>query len=323
VEAFILHHYWASPFAQKVRSMLAFKGIPWSSVEISPVLPRASLMRLTGGYRRSPVLQLGADVFCDSRAIAQELERRVPEPTLFPPGSRPLIDLLQGWAEPGVFPSTGLVRIQTEEDLRELWDDTVSPEAFVADRAGFMRPVFEIARASELTLSAEYQLSAFLRAIAGLLEDGRPYLAGNLCSLADFAAYPCFWWLASSRRCSERWLGDARLMRWGTQMQELGDGKFEGMTDARALEIAAAATPRPPLGSAAVEREHEAPTLGQPFYVQPADYGCEPVFGELYELSRDRISLWRRDAVVGTLVTHLPTVGFRFGRLPSLPALEA
>ena len=74
----ILHHYDFSNFAEKARLMLGFKGLAWRSVEQPPILPKPNLAPLTGGYRRIPVLQAGADLWCDTRLIARELERRVP-----------------------------------------------------------------------------------------------------------------------------------------------------------------------------------------------------------------------------------------------------
>ena len=41
--------------------MLGFKGLAWKSVEQPPILPKPDLTPLTGGYRRIPVLQEGAD----------------------------------------------------------------------------------------------------------------------------------------------------------------------------------------------------------------------------------------------------------------------
>ena len=72
----VLHHYLGSPYAEKIRCILGFKDLAWRSVEISPVMPRPLLMPLTGGYRRSPVLQVGADVYCDTRRIAARAWRR-------------------------------------------------------------------------------------------------------------------------------------------------------------------------------------------------------------------------------------------------------
>jgi len=71
----ILHHYPQSPFAEKARLMLGLKGLSWHSVLIPPVMPKPDLIALTGGYRRTPVLQVGADIYCDTALIARRLER--------------------------------------------------------------------------------------------------------------------------------------------------------------------------------------------------------------------------------------------------------
>ena len=60
----ILHHYTMSPFAEKVRLMLGYKGLAWRSVHIPSVMPKPDVVALTGGYRKTPVLQVGADVYC-------------------------------------------------------------------------------------------------------------------------------------------------------------------------------------------------------------------------------------------------------------------
>src|ERR1700689_1920242 len=80
----ILHHFEESPFSEKVRLVFGLKNIAWTSVRISRIMPRPDLMPMTGGYRRTPVLQIGADIYCDTQVILRELERRFPEPTLFP-----------------------------------------------------------------------------------------------------------------------------------------------------------------------------------------------------------------------------------------------
>ena len=55
----ILHHYPGSPFAEKIRLILGFKGLHWSSVIIPNVMPKPDVIALTGGYRKTPVLQIG------------------------------------------------------------------------------------------------------------------------------------------------------------------------------------------------------------------------------------------------------------------------
>jgi hypothetical protein len=82
----IFHNYAASPFSEKVRLVFGMKGLAWRSVEIPSMLPKPLLVPLTGGYRKTPVMQIGADIFCDTQIIIRELERRFPDPSLFPHG---------------------------------------------------------------------------------------------------------------------------------------------------------------------------------------------------------------------------------------------
>lgn len=77
----ILHHYGTSPYSEKVRLGLGLKGLAWASVEIPVIMPKPDLTALTGGYRKTPVLQIGADIYCDSQLIMRELERRQPSPS--------------------------------------------------------------------------------------------------------------------------------------------------------------------------------------------------------------------------------------------------
>ncbi len=75
----ILHHYDTSPFSEKVRLLFGLKGLAWSSVIIPVIMPKPDFTPLTGGYRRTPALQIGADVYCDTQVILAELERRYPD----------------------------------------------------------------------------------------------------------------------------------------------------------------------------------------------------------------------------------------------------
>jgi len=75
----ILHHYEISPYSEKVRLGLGLKGLAWGSVEIPVIMPKPDLTALTGGYRKTPVLQIGADIYCDSQLIMRELEAAAPK----------------------------------------------------------------------------------------------------------------------------------------------------------------------------------------------------------------------------------------------------
>src|ERR1700761_4499261 len=91
-----------SPFAEKVRLILGFKNRHWSSVLIPNIMPKPDLTALTGGYRKTPVLQIGADIYCDSQLIMRELDHRHPSPSFYPAGGG-ATDGLAWWAEKTTF----------------------------------------------------------------------------------------------------------------------------------------------------------------------------------------------------------------------------
>src|SRR5271157_339233 len=99
----ILHHYDTSPYSEKVRLGLGLKGLAWASVEIPVIMPKPDLTALTGGYRKTPVLQIGADIYCDTQLIMREIERRHPSPSFYPAGSAGTQDALAWWAEKAMF----------------------------------------------------------------------------------------------------------------------------------------------------------------------------------------------------------------------------
>ncbi|MGZ5937483.1 MAG: glutathione S-transferase N-terminal domain-containing protein, partial [Rhizomicrobium sp.] len=80
----IFHHYPNSPFSEKVRIAFGIKKLAWRGVVQPTIMPKPDLIPLTGGYRKIPVMQIGADIFCDTQIILRELERRYPTPSLSP-----------------------------------------------------------------------------------------------------------------------------------------------------------------------------------------------------------------------------------------------
>ena len=78
----ILHHYPQSPVAEKVRIGLGMKAARWLSVDIPRLPPKPFLMPLTGGYRRTPVAQIGADIYADSQNIFRLLDEHIAAPQI-------------------------------------------------------------------------------------------------------------------------------------------------------------------------------------------------------------------------------------------------
>lgn len=305
----VLHHYQGSPYAEKIRLILGYKGLSWRSVEISEIMPRPLLMPLTGGYRRSPVLQVGADVYCDTRRIASFLEAHAPHPTLFPPGSRGISELFSNWAEPRIFLSTGPVRLQTQEDIDGVFQERVSAEAFVADRTPFMAPALDVTQAPTLLPAAKDQVRSFLGTVAALLRDGRAFLAGDHASLADFSAYHTAWWLALPPRVDWVFEEFPEIVAWMDRVGAFGHGSMKSLSAEEALELARQSEPDQREGADAKDPAGRKP--GDYVCVTADDYGRNTVEGRLVALGPEAVSILRQDAKAGTIVNHFPRIGFR------------
>jgi len=83
----ILHQYPMSPFSGKIRLVPGCKKRAWKSAIIPRLMPKPDVVALTGGYRRTPVLQIGADIYCDTALICDVPEHRQPSPSVYPQGS--------------------------------------------------------------------------------------------------------------------------------------------------------------------------------------------------------------------------------------------
>ena len=156
----ILHHYPNSPFAEKARLLLGFKQLSWHSVLIPPVMPKPDLTALTGGYRKTPVLQIGADIYCDTALIARRLEAEKATPSLFPEGQEFNVASVAQWADSALFQHAVSLVFQPESIAVRF--AALPPEAvkgFMADRAG----LFSGGSASRLPLEqAQQQWPTFM-----------------------------------------------------------------------------------------------------------------------------------------------------------------
>lgn len=299
----ILHHFDWSPFAEKARLVLGLKGLAWRSVQIPMVPPRPDLMPLTGGYRKTPTLQIGADVYCDTRLIARELERRFPAPTLFPGGQRGISLALSHWSDTAFFePGAGLSMGMNKE----------VPEAVLADR----KALFKFMDFERLEADTPHLL-AQLRANADLLEqqlvDGREFLLGDRPGWADITAYFPVWMTRTFVPVAQDLLRPfERLVAWEARMRAIGHGSRTEMESRQALDIAREAVPEP--GRGVDPSDPLGLRVGELVSVVPDDYGKVPVVGELITLEMHEVAVYREDARVGAVVTHFPRIGYRVER---------
>ena len=185
----ILHHYAASPFAEKVRVALGLKQAGWKSVDIPNVMPKPDLMPLSGGYRKTPVMQIGADIYCDTQLIMLELERRLPTPSLLPRGREGEVRAIAMWADRQIFsPAVGVVMSQIPIEGR-------FGEAFKKDRSEFSGRTFDPERLRAALPLVRDQTYALLSLAETMLADGRKFLLGAEPCLADCALYNPVWFI--------------------------------------------------------------------------------------------------------------------------------
>ncbi|HEX3701119.1 MAG TPA: glutathione S-transferase family protein [Phenylobacterium sp.] len=295
----ILHHYDTSPFSEKPRVMFAIKRLAWRSVIQPVIMPKPELVPLTGGYRRIPVMQAGADIYCDTQVILAEIEARAPAPRLAQGGDW----AVNIWADRLFFQATVAVVFGAIGDN--------IPEAFVKDREKLSGRAFDM----DAMKAAAVPMQAQWRAHAAWIEQGLAggdFLGGPAPSLADVAAYMNVWWLsAAARAIADQLLaGFPRTTAWRARMAALGHGDRREMTGAEALEVARTSEP----GPAPAHDDPTGPSPGAAVSVAADDYGRDPVEGRLVAATPQRIVIERDSAELGRLHIHFPRIGYILAR---------
>ncbi|WP_374323822.1 glutathione S-transferase family protein [Aquipseudomonas alcaligenes] len=302
----ILHHYDASPFAEKARLMLGFKQLSWRSVEIPRIMPKPDLTALTGGYRKTPVLQVGADIYCDTALIARRLEVEKATPSLFPEGQEFVAASFAQWADAVVFQHAVTLVFQPESIAVRMGKlPPAAQQAFVADRAA----LFAGGSASRLPAAqAKLQWPVLMARLQQQLarEEG-DFLCGEP-SIADFAMAHPLWFLKGTHVTAPLVDDYPEVAAWLGRVLGFGHGAHSPLSSEEAIAIAREAQPAPLPG------EDFSQTLGfqvgQQVSVAATDYGVDPVQGELLCVSAEAIILRRQDERAGTLHVHFPRLGF-------------
>ena len=300
----ILHHYPTSPFAEKVRLILGYKKLAWKSVIIPMIMPKPDVVALTGGYRKTPVLQIGADIYCDTALIADVLEHLAPEPSLYPEPSKGMGRTLAQWADTTLFWTAMAYNFQPPGVAQVF--ASAPPEAakaFADDRQA-MRQGMPRMPAADAT--AAYK--SYLRRMSDMLDDW-PFLLGALPSVADFAAYHPLWF-TRTRTPAMAGVLDAtpNVLAWMDRMAEIGHASFEKFSALDAIALAAANTPVA-LHDDIFQDEHGI-ALGSQVTIKSENFGLEPTQGELIAATRMHYTLRRTDERAGTVHVHFPRIGY-------------
>ncbi|MDD1146951.1 glutathione S-transferase family protein [Pseudomonas sp. TNT2022 ID357] len=303
----ILHHYPTSPFAEKARLLLGFKGLSWRSVKISPVMPKPDLTALTGGYRKTPVLQVGADIYCDTALIARRLEREKASPALFPEGQEMISATFAAWVDSVVFQHAVTLVFQPESAAARF--GKMPPEvvkAFMADRAG----LFSGGSASRLPLEvAKHQWPTIMTRLEQQLQrEPGDFLFGEP-SIADIALAHPLWFLKGTPVTAPLVDEYPAVSAWLARVLGFGHGSFTEMSAEEALEVSRGATPAPLPDERFVDPNGF--VAGQQVVIAATDYGVDPVAGELLFAGTEELILRREDPRAGVVHVHFPRLGFR------------
>lgn len=306
----ILHHYPQSPVSEKVRVGLGIKDLSWRSVEIPRLPPRPDLIPLTGGYRRTPVMQIGADIYCDSHCILRELERRFPEPSFAADGGAGLAWGIACWTDSTLFNLTVKLVLGAAGDSL--------PADFTKDR-GRLYFGADWGRDLKDAQADQSGIVAQIRTQFGWLDrqltDGRRFMQGEAAGLPDASAYYLVWFLRG------RWDGGAAFLSefptleaWEQRVRAIGHGKPKSMSSGEASEVARLSEPETPERGDPKDPQGLAP--GMAVAVAPDGDGGDPdVAGTIRYLDRDTIGLSRRSDIAGSISILFPRLGYRVTRL--------
>jgi glutathione S-transferase len=298
----ILHHYAGSPFSEKIRLILGFKGLNWRSVDVPRILPKPDVMALTGGYRRTPFMQIGADIYCDTTLMSRVIDALHPEPPLYPSSTSGIAEIIAQWADTALFWTAVPYTLQPAGVSHVMAGATPeSLKAFAADRAA-MSPNYRRATIAD----GAVHLQAYLTRLEHLLADGRPFLLGPLPSIADFSAAQSIWFIHLAPPVAALLQAYPRLEHWYANVAAFGYGNATAMTSAEAIAIAkqgrlaaVSFTPEPGLN----DRDEVT--------VTPTDYAHDPVGGRLVGLRPNEVVIERYDERAGPVHVHFPRIAFQ------------
>ncbi|MDL9997661.1 glutathione S-transferase family protein [Variovorax sp. J22P240] len=301
----ILHHYATSPFSEKIRLILGYKKLAWKSVIIPQIMPKPDLVALTGGYRKTPVLQIGADIYCDTALICDVIEHLAPTPSIYPEPGKGLSRLVAQWADTSLFWAS-MAYSFSGKGAADVFGKA-PPElakAFGDDRKAMSG---NMVRLRPGDAAAAYK--SYLRRLSDMLDD-TDCLLGAFPTVADFACYHPLWF---TRKRTPSMAGILQLtpavVDWLDRMAGIGHGTMETFDGTQAIEVAAASEPHTLLSDSTFQDEHGI-ALGSRVTIAAESFGPEPTEGELIAASRTHYSLRRTGDRIGTVHVHFPRIGY-------------
>jgi glutathione S-transferase len=304
------HWYPQSPFAQKIVAILNYKKLDYKLVQISMMEPRPLRRPLDANYPKTPILQIGNQVFCDTKAIIAELESRYPEPSLYPPlkhsgqSSKTLAFGMTNLLDTSIFAA-----VPTQFNL------DVIPLALLEDRAKMKgNGKFDVAKTKALQPYLKLELQAQLDRLTAGLVRGQWILDTETPSDSDFSLFMITFFLNMV-------INDA----WTKEHYPLLVEHFERMvvltlpdradtmpqiSAEDALQIAKVQQAPHSVSTSLSPSAQGIARIGQKVSVTPLDMGKTPAVGELAALTSDRVVLRINDDRTGDVYVHFPLTAY-------------
>ena len=295
----ILHHYPMSPFSEKIRAMLGYADVSWQSCITREMPPRPLLARLAGGYRKIPVAQLGADVFCDSRIIAAEIAQLSHKPDL----ALENLDTVQQAHISKVDLDLFFACLFAASTLK--LNAKLLKALSLVDVGRFFVDRINMGRKAKVRAVSPLKAKELVKAHIADLEQRltQDFLFGQQPTHADFSTYHTLWFIHDLAE-SSLLQGHPRLLKWMARIKGFGHGMVQEISESQALQ-AAQAQPR----AIATEYRQDA-LIGQTVTIAPADYGLDATTGVLVGVMPHRWIIARQDDELGTLHVHFPRQGY-------------
>lgn len=301
----ILHHYAGSPFSEKVRLLLGYKNVSYKAVDIPVIMPKPDFIPLTGGYRKTPAMQVGADIYCDTAIICRVIDTLFPQRPIYPPQFEASLGASAHWIDTFFF-KVCVAKTFQPKVLAEhpLFSNSEAAAAFVADRAELNRG--SVAEPMN-TAQAEAYWLLHLQQLEQQLQD-RDFLLGSTASIIDFSTYHCLWFAYTNRVLREDFSPFEQVLDWYARMTAFGHGEITTISGGDALAIAKDAEPLPIENPVAVSTGEL--SLGDTVNIAAIDYGKQPTSGTLLTASLQELAVQRSDSRLGNTVVHFPRLGF-------------
>ncbi len=301
----ILHHYPTSPFSEKIRLILGYKKLVWKSVIIPRIMPKPDVLALSGGYRKTPFMQIGSDIYCDSALICDVLEHLQPTPTLYPEGQKGVARIIAQWADTTLFWASMAYNLSPKGAAHMFAG--APPEAAQAFSEDRRLMAVGMTRLRPGDATAAYK--SYLRRLANMLES-QPFLLGDAPTVADFSAYHPLWF----SRVRVPVMADVLdatpgVLAWMDRMAALGHGQMEKFDAIESIAVCASSASSSVLKDTTFQDEHGLP-LGSRVSIAAESFGTDLTEGELVAATRMHYTLRRTDERAGTVYVHFPRIGY-------------